>query len=286
MKIHCFGDSWTQGMGVEWEPGKGAIPMSERYLGIWSTERKLYSWPGQLSKLLDETYKVNNYGSSGYSNYRIYKDIFNKLNNKKIIKGDLVIVCFSSIIREPLNFLTTDGNVYDDHGFINYSNAVHTGPSQEYPHWITQLKDSKIKKAVTNMYMNFLTDRFNYEHLYEISMNYICNLQVLFESIGIPYLFVNAFENVVSDKISFYNQIKKENWILPNYTLSEYLLDRKGEIDESLPYSLWEDDYKNVKKCHDGPHPNRIGYKFISELIYHEIIKRKLIKKKNEANTI
>jgi hypothetical protein len=96
--------------------------------------------------------------------------------------------------------------------------------------------------------------------------------------LGITYLFVNAFENVVSDKVSFYDKIKKENWILPNYTLSEYLVDRRGELDESLPYSLWEDDYKDVERCSDGPHPNRIGYGFISELIYSEIVKRKLLK--------
>ena len=274
MKIHCFGDSWTQGLGVEWEPGKGVIPMNERYNLNWDTERKLYSWPGQLSKLLGEKYKVNNFGQAGSSNYKIYKDIFNNLKRRQITNGDLVIVCFSSIIREPLNFLTISSDSYDDYGFVNYSNAVHTGPEMELPHWITQLKDNSIKTAVIDMYMDFLVNRFNYEHLYEISMNYVCNLQILFESLGINYLFVNAFENILSDKISFYKQIKKENWILPNYTLSEYLLDRKGEIDESLPYSLWEDDCKNVEKCLDGPHPNRIGYRFISELIYSEITKR------------
>jgi hypothetical protein len=49
-------------------------------------------------------------------------------------------------------------------------------------------------------------------------------------------------------------------------------------LDESLPYSLWEDDYKDVERCSDGPHPNRIGYGFISELIHSEIVKRKLLK--------
>jgi lysophospholipase L1-like esterase len=276
MKIHCFGDSWTQGIGVEWEPGRGAIPMNERYDLNWDTEKELYSWPGQLSQKLGGKYKVNNFGVAGYSNFEIYKDIFDNLKEKRITKGDLVIVCFSSIIREPLNFLTTgNGDVY---GFINYSNAVHVAPMQEYPNWIVQLEDDDIKAAAIDMYMNFLVNRLNYESLYEISMNYICNLQVLFESLGIDYLFVNAFENVISDKISFYEQIKKENWILPNYTLSEYLSDRTDEIDESLPYSLWEDDYKNVERCSDGPHPNRIGYGFISELIHSEIVKRKLLK--------
>ena len=70
MKIHCFGDSWTTGIGVEWEPGKGAIPMNERYDLNWDREKEMYSWPGQLRRLLDEKYKVNNFGIPGYSNYQ------------------------------------------------------------------------------------------------------------------------------------------------------------------------------------------------------------------------
>jgi lysophospholipase L1-like esterase len=276
MKILCFGDSWTHGIGTEREPGNGAMSVEERYNFEWDNERKSFSWPGQLSKKLDGMYEVINFGQSGYSNFQIYKCIFHNLKEKKVVKGDLVIVCFSSIIREPLNFLTTANTDVD--GFVDYSNTAYTEHPHLHPHWIYDLKDKNIKNATINMYMNFLANRFNYEFLYEISMNYICNLQILFESLNINYLFVNAFENVMSSKVSFHNQIKKENWVLPNYTLSEYLLDRKDEIDTLLPYSLWEDDHKDVKKCSDGPHPNRIGYEFIAELIYSEIVKRNYVK--------
>lgn len=279
MKIHCFGDSWTQGIGVEWEPGKGAIPMSERYDLNWDTIRDTYSWPGQLRTKLGGKIGVNNFGVAGYSNFEIYNEIMQKLQDDTIKRGDLVIVSFSSIIREPLNFLSmADNSVY---GFINYSNAVHSAPMQEYPNWIVHLEEGEIKKAAIENYKDFLVNRLNYDFLYETAMNYVCNLQVFFDSIGIKYLFVNAFENIISKTIPFYNQIKEENWVLFNYTLSEYLLDRRNEIDESLPYALWEDDYKDVQKCSDGPHPNRIGYGFIAELLHTTIVDKKLLKNAN-----
>lgn len=276
MKIHCYGDSWTRGIGVEWAPGNGAISMQDRYDKNWDKEIAMYSYPGQLKTMLDNKYKVNNFGTPGYSNFEIYREIMEGLQRNIIKKGDLVIVTFSSIIREPLNFLTMQDT--DVHAFINYSNACHIAPMNEYPNWIVFLEEGKVKEAAIENYKDFLVNRFNYRFLHEISMNYVCNLQVFFERLGIEYLFLNAFENVLSDEVFFYNQIKSENWILFNSTLSDYLIDRRGEIDDSLPYSLWEDDYKKVERNQDGPHPNRIGYGFIAELIHSEIIKRKILK--------
>lgn len=280
MIIHCFGDSWTHGIGVELAPGNGSISAEERYDKNWDVEREKYSWPGHLNKLLTKKYLVKNYGCAGYNNFQIYHDIIHNLQNYVIKKDDLVIVAFSSIIREPLNFLTLSG---DSLGFVNYSNACHVGNSVKtndnflYPNWIVQIEDKVFQNAAINMYMDFLANRFDTKILYQIAMNYIVNLQILFESMGIKYLFVNAFENIISKDIAFYNLINKENWVLFEYTLSEYLLDRKDEIDESLPYSLWQDDVKNPPKCSDGPHPNRIGYKFIAELFVKEIEKRKIL---------
>lgn len=276
MKIHCFGDSWTHGIGVEWEPGRGPVPMEDRYDLNWDNERFKYSWPGQLRTKLNNKYTINNFGTAGFSNYEIYCEIIQRIKNKEIKKDDLVIVAFSSIIREPLNFLTMAN--YDEYGFINYSNAVHIAPLQEYPNWIVRIEDKKLKEAAIENYMDFIVNRINYNFLYEIVMNYVCNLQIFLEKLEINYIFVNAFENVISDKVFFYNQIKKENWVLFNYTLSEYLIDRSKELDSSLPYSVWEDDFKDVQKCSDGPHPNRIGYGFIAELLYDEIIKRNILK--------
>ncbi len=290
MNIFCYGDSWVEGVGSEFEPGSGEICDKLRYGNQWEHMRNRYSWPGQLqTKII----KINNYtkiireGYSGFSNYDIYKRIINHISTEKIKSGDIAIISLSSILREPLSFLYTKSDYKDDHhGFMNYSNSTMIHDNEHNInnlHWIKSL-DDKFKNLTESVYQDYLVNRFNYSFLYEITMNYICNLQIYFEKLGIDYLFVNAFEYNVSKESPFYDQINFQNWILPNYTLQEYLLDKAKEMDKSLPYSVWENDFKNVDKCLDGPHPNKIGYEIISDLIYDELIKRNLIN--NETRLI
>lgn len=283
MKIHCFGDSWTDGIGVECAPGMGSIPSSDKYDKNWDIEKNKYSWPGQLQSLLSDGVSVNNKGVCGYSNDEIYKEIIQSIWNNEIKSGDLVIVALSSIIRQPLHFLYTQHGV---DGFTSYSNAVFMHYKKGYMNdklnWIESIENQNIKTITNDVYMDYIVNRFNYDLLYEMNMHYICNLQIYFEKLGVSYLFTNAFEQNLSKNIDFYEQIKIENWIMPEYSLQEYLLDKSKEMDvKKLGYSVWEDDIINVEKNQDGPHPNRIGYKLISELIYGEIIKRKILKDAN-----
>jgi hypothetical protein len=43
MKIHCFGDSWAFGVGVESEPESTQLDMNDRYDKNCELERSLYS---------------------------------------------------------------------------------------------------------------------------------------------------------------------------------------------------------------------------------------------------
>ena len=280
MKIHCFGDSWTDGIGVEWAPGMGAIPSADKYDKDWDTEKNKYSWPGQLQSLVGNNFIVKNKGICGYSNDEIYKEIIQSIWNGEIQSGDLVITSLSSIIRQPLHFLYTQHGV---DGFTSYSNAVFMhykkGFMNDKLNWIESIENENIKDITHNVYMDYIVNRFDYDLLYEMNMNYICNLQIYFEKLGVSYLFTNAFEQNLSKTISFHNQIKLEHWIMPDYSFQEYLLDESKKIDtKKLGYSVWEDDIINVEKNQDGPHPNRIGYKIIAELVYSEIVKRKILK--------
>jgi hypothetical protein len=286
MKIHCFGDSWVHGIGTEWEPGRGKISMDERYEDDWEPIRNKYSWPGQLEELFENKVQVKNYGTAGNSNEDIYKSIINCIWDGSLRKGDLAIVSFSSIIRQPLSFLI----IQDDYnkncgnitGYINYSNSCflhyRNGQQDDKLHWIETIEDTKIKKSTEAVYMDYIVNRFSYDFLYEISMQYICNLQIYFESLGVDYVFVNAFEDNISKNIKFYDSIKKEKWILFHYTLQEYLLDKSKDFDTSNGYSVWEDDFLENEPNQDGPHPNRIGYRMIAEFLYESIKNKKVIK--------
>lgn len=277
--IHCFGDSWVQGIGTEWKPGDGRIPMSDRYdeNKDWTPTYEKYSWPGQLKELLGNV-ELRNYGSAGFSNQDIYKDIMENIWSGNVKKGDFVIVSLSSIIRQPLPFFYTRDDV---EGFINYSNScfIHqvNGIQNETMHWIDSIENENLKEISNKVYEDYIKKRFSYNYLYETAMNYICNLQVYFEELEIDYVFVNAFENNLSKDVVFYKDIKLDKWILPNYTLQEYLLDESENFDTSIGHSVWEDDMIEVERNQDGPHPNRIGYRMIAELIY-EHIKDKPIK--------
>ena len=284
--IHCFGDSWTHGTGTELEPGNGIMSNEDRYdNNNWSKVYEKYSWPGQLHELLNKKIKVINYGAPGWSNQDIYREIIESIWKNKIKKGDLVIVSFSSIIRQPLPFFLVKDDFnqaeMDLTGFVNYSDSCLSDYVKGFKndlHWIDTIKNKNIRSATDKIFKDYLAHRFDYQLLYEISMNYICNLQIYFEELGIEYIFVNAFENNVSKNVKFYDQIKKEKWVLFDYTLQEYLLDQSKNFDVNKGYSLWEDDTIEVKPNQDGPHPNRIGHRMIAEIIYEHIKDKKVIK--------
>lgn len=279
MKIHCFGDSWTEGIGVELAPGSGPINSLNRYDKNWDVEKSKYSWPGHLQSLVSPTIKIVNKGFAGSSNDEIFKEIIQAIWGNTIKSADVVIVGLSSIIRQPLHFLYTQ---YGVDGFTSYSNStfIHykKGFMDDKLNWIESIKNKKIKDITNDVYMDYIVNRFDYNLLYELNMHYICNLQIYFEKLGVSYIFFNAFEDNLSENVKFHNQIKKENWILPDYTIQEYLIDKSKELDTNLGYSVWEDDTIIVQKNQDGPHPNRIGYKIIADLIYVELLQKNYLK--------
>jgi hypothetical protein len=279
--IHFFGDSWTRGDGCQFEPGSGIIAPHKKYGPDYSKEYNTFSYPAQFGKLLNNQYNIINTAFSGGSNFQIYRTILAGLKNNNFKKNDIVIVGWSSIIREPLNFLFTLENqdkMWDNHN-INYSIKSYTHPKDAFlPSWITQMRDSESKKISKKIYEDFIVDRINLNLLYEICMNYVCNLQILFEEIGVDYIFINTFERIVNEEIFFHSKIKKDKWILFDSTLSDYLCDIEDTIEE-FPngYSLWEDDHIKPGRNLDGPHPNRIGYGHIAELLHKEFLNKNLL---------
>jgi hypothetical protein len=223
---------------------------------------------------------ISNNGSSGSSNFQIYKKILDELYNNKFKSGDIVVVSWTSIVREPLPFLFSrehTNSEWDTHG-INYSVKGHIQPQDHFvPSWISMMRESKSKKISKKIYEDFIVDRINLNLLHEICMNYVCNLQILFKEIGIDYLFINTFENIISKEVFFYDKIKKDKWLLFDYTLSDYLCDIEDKMEFASGYSLWEDDFIKPGRNFDGPHPNRIGYNHIAKLISETIISKKII---------
>jgi hypothetical protein len=278
--IHFFGDSWTKGDGCQFVPGSGIIDSKIKYGPDYSAEYNTFSFPSQMKQYLPFDANISNNGSSGSSNFQIYKKILDELYNNKFKSGDIVVVSWTSIVREPLPFLFSrehTNSEWDTHG-INYSVKGHIQPQDHFvPSWISMMRESKSKKISKKIYEDFIVDRINLNLLHEICMNYVCNLQILFKEIGIDYLFINTFENIISKEVFFYDKIKKDKWLLFDYTLSDYLCDIEDKMEFSSGYSLWEDDFIKPGRNFDGPHPNRIGYNHIAKLISETIISKKII---------
>lgn len=278
--IHFYGDSWTRGDGCQFEPGSGIIQPYIKYGPDYTYEYNTFSFPAQLRTLFDNKIIVTNNGFSGGSNFQIYKSILRAIHQEQLKKDDIIVVSWTSIIREPLSFLftiTSDSKAWDEHG-INNSIKGYTEPKGKFiPSWINKMTDTPFKKISKKIYEDYIIDRMNFNLLHEICMNYICNLQLIFDEIGVNYLFINTFENTLSKDILFYDKIKKDKWILFDSTLSDYLCDIEDEMEFPNGYSIWEDDHIKPGRNLDGPHPNRIGYGLIAKLLHKEFLNKNLI---------
>ena len=278
--IHFYGDSWTKGDGCQFEPGSGRIESSIKFGPDYTKEYAEYSMPAQVKKLLNNEFNIINNGSSGSSNFQIYGQILKGLSNNTFSKNDIVIVNWTSIIREPFTFMftpeTLNHNPWEGHGIDN-SLRGHWSENEWTPFWITDISNPRMKKIFKSIFEDFIIDRINYDIFYEICMNYVCNLEIIFKELEVNFLFMNAFENIISENVSFYSKINKENWIRFGSSFSEYLHEIESTLDLSVGYSVWEDDYIKPGVGNDGPHPNRIGYKYIADLICEELKFKKII---------
>ena len=278
--IHFFGDSWTRGDGCQFEPGSGIIQPHIKYGPNYSKEYDTFSFPAQIRTLLNDNVNILNTGWSGASNFDVYKSILHTLRENKFKKNDIAIISWTSILREPVNYMVTPGD--NQQHSVNVSgieNSLkgHLSVNTWIPVSINQMTNPIHKTLFKKIHEDFIVDRLNLNSLYENCMNYICNLQILFEELGVNYIFINTFERAITSEVSFYNKIKQDKWIRFDSTLSDYLCDIEDTMSFENGYSLWEDDHIKPGRNLDGPHPNRIGYRYIAELLHMELLKRNFI---------
>lgn len=94
MRLICYGDSWTAGHGVEVDPqfkDDANPPTFIKHL------REQNSWPRFVAEKLNCPY-VNN-GVCGYGNKYIYNSVKISIENRFILKDDIIIVMFSYPFR-------------------------------------------------------------------------------------------------------------------------------------------------------------------------------------------
>ena len=271
MRLFTFGDSWTEGIG-------GCI--EEEYTTNIPEERTKirhkYCWSKYLSDLLKIEFQ--NFGMGASSNKTIFDMVTQSIHNHIINKDDLVVIMWSSSLRDELPFFPSHNpwhfwgerylskkHIYEfiiDKSELNKSD-LHTNLKKEY-------KEFFIENLFSNFYYNI------------VNQNYIIYLQFMFEKIGIRYLFCDAFDNMIKeditaeiDKTSLIN--KTHYWGFPNKTMKDILI-------ESNLKNVWEDGnlWLNNKS---GKHPSKYGYELMANELYKWIIEKNILTyKTNKLN--
>jgi hypothetical protein len=262
MKLFAYGDSWTEGVGGNSEEEKTTEIPEER-----TVIRHKYCWPKQLSELLGCDFQ--NDGVGAFSNNAIFNALCYKLKNNLIKQEDLVVVMWSSSLRDSLPFFP------GDHSFSiwgeRYKSKKHLykyifdGGNNLNPDY------GRIEKDFRDYYItNLFTD--TYHDI--INQNYILYLQFVLKNLGIRYLFCDAFDIMIRkdivgevDKTALIEN--KNYWGYKEKTFADFLINLKRK-------DVWEDgNYWTDSTA--GKHPSGLGYKMIAEELYRFISDNNLL---------
>lgn len=241
MKLHAYGDSWTEGQGT----------VDDR------KEWKKHSWV----KLLSDKFKVksNNNGVSGSSNLKIFNKVVSDIRNNKIKKNDLVVIMWSSSLRDSVPFLPKNE-------WVSWS-VKHL---VELPHKFIESYKSENEKYdnfLSSFKEHFLLNLFNQNYYNIVNQNYIVFIQKLLEFYEVKYVMCDAFEEMIlnlnedDDKTSSID--KKYYWGFGNRTIRDFLNDTNRD-------DIWE--HIDNFKTRPTQHPNIEGYKLIYQELYKFII--------------
>ena len=155
MRVIGFGDSFTAGEGTD-----------NQYVEQLSTFEKIekyqkeHSWPRYLADKIGVKY-VNN-GEVGSSNYRIFSNIFEQFAQNNINNDDLVVIMWSSPLRDPLPFFP---HMFSRTSPIGLSWSMKELMSQDTQGWkhryyehYGKTEKSEIKYIENDKLMNFYGD--------------------------------------------------------------------------------------------------------------------------------
>jgi len=124
--INCFGTSFTAGGGFEFE---GNSPERIEFLNNFYSEHEIdltqfrFSYPGQLEKLIGNNIVVTNYGKNGYGNDRMFRLIYDIVNQPDFNKDEhIFLIEYAGLGRREFWF-----NELNDYIICNYWLDWNTG---------------------------------------------------------------------------------------------------------------------------------------------------------------
>ena len=278
MRVHSFGDSFTQGLGVDRK-------VEEKFFtdnpNDKTKARKLlrkfhnkHSYPKLFADMLEVPFI--NHGEAGCNNKRIISNIFDNYAAGRISKGDLVTVAFTSTLRDYLPFMpdiqhkSWCGVTWSIKELVDLHKDFGTKEDyleQEDENLLQGLTLTKPNKEFSYFFRTFskffVSNMFEFRYLDFFNFNIILLLQRFFEQIEVDYILIDAFELSYNssdyDKTHLVN--KDKYWMFGKHSIHSYLKTFNNR-------DLFELDGYNIPSKYISLHPSAAGHKVFAKELY------------------
>lgn len=291
-RIFCFGDSFTVGEGANLKLQREIEALfnqreqgSEKAAEITAEINKKLSWTEYLAEQFN--IHVGNQGESGSNNNVIFNRIFElEAHLGGYTSNDLVIIMWSSSVRNKVPWVpeTTSKASPIGMGWSLKELMEATGEKAFTNTYLKGLLDETEKKYVdkhivpflSSFFKTYITELHSDEYYNMLNLNYIVFLQEYFKSRNIPYMMIDAFEQMNSFKSK--NDKRWDELVDPTYYFGSGKTTLWDELNK-IGGNVWEDPELSYSPEGQRCHPNAEGYRIAGELI-HNFIKEKIWKPK------
>ena len=193
--------------------------------------------------------KFLNHGEAGSSNIQIISKIFEL--RKQIEKQDLVIVGFTSSLRDPLPFLPLE---------LDCKVSWNQNVFNEYKKFVIQPDEQNLSiffKEYSKLFLNNMWEKFSpYYEVYNENMIYF--LQKYFEYHEIKYILFDAFEPMIKSQSN--NIDKRFYWKFGTESLFSYLKKQNNNgLLEKKGYNVFNQTPR---------HPSKKGHQVFAKKLF------------------
>jgi hypothetical protein len=157
-EIHCFGTSHTEGGGFEFMNREKNTQLKKFYTEEPFTKEN-YSYPGNLQKLVGKDIKVYNHAKSGYGNERMYRLVYEVLNDGKPNDEKLLLLEFSYVGRKEyysksINDYFIANYSFDEKGNVDYLDVAQTYFASSY---------KSVEKLLKPLVLDFMKETIDFD---------------------------------------------------------------------------------------------------------------------------
>jgi hypothetical protein len=245
-RIVAYGDSWTVGEGCNREI-EDTLSKHEKII-----YQKENSWVKLLSDQLNMPYE--NYGISGNPNNKIFNQIVDDIKSGTTTKNDLVIVMWSSSLRDYLPFMP--------HGpkgeWLSWS-VKHLMETPERFYTSTQTENRYYDFFMEDYKKFYLTNLYDQLYYSMVNQNYIIFLQQFFKHYKINYVLCDGIEDMF---LGLNNEYDKTELIHSEYYWGYKTQTIRDWLSQYNDDTMWE--HKDRWDTRGTQHPNLKGYTMIS----------------------